>query len=143
MNPSKKERAVVFIGLHFLIPKVDLSLSARMEQDETGGGGGKKKRVKKKVLKRRGKGTSRADEGESGDSGGGTLLRPQDQVEESKSLPGSRRGSINDESKIPPVAGVFVRGIEKSGENTRKSGVNIKNLGATIKKSVKISRNKG
>ena len=143
MNPSKKERAVVFIGLHFLIPKVDLSLSARMEQDETGGGG-KKKRVKKKVLKRRGKGSSRADEGESGESGGGgaggggVLLRPQDQVEESKSLPGSRRGSINDESKIPPVAGVFVRGIEKSGENTKKSGVKIKNPGATIKKSVKI-----
>ena len=110
MNPSKKERAVVFIGLHFLIPKVDLSLSARMEQDETGGGG-KKKRVKKKVLKRRGKGTSRADEGESGDSGGGTLLRPQDQVEESKSLPGSRRGSINDESQIPPVAGLICEGF--------------------------------
>ena len=87
-----------------------------MEQDETGGGGGKKKRVKKKVLKRRGKGSSRADEGESG----GTLLRPQDQVEESKSLPGSRRGSINDESKIPPVAGVFVRGIKKSGENIKQ-----------------------
>ena len=55
-----------------------------MEQDETGG---RKKRVKKKVLKKRGKGGagSRADEGESGESGGGgALLRPQDQVEESK-----------------------------------------------------------
>ena len=81
-----------------------------MEQEETGG---RKKRVKKKVLKRRGKGgaNSRADEGESGESGGGgALLKPQDQVDESKSLPGSRRGSINDESKVPPVAGVFVRG---------------------------------
>ena len=102
MNPSKKERAVVFIGLHFLSVQVDLSLSARME-DETGGV--KKKRVKKKVLRRRGgKGTSRADEGESG---GGALLRPQDQTEESKSLPGSRRASINDDSKVPTVAGVL------------------------------------
>ena len=72
--------------------------------DETGGV--KKKRVKKKVLRRRGgKGTSRADEGESGESG--ALLRPQDQIEESKSLPGSRRASINDDSKVPTVAGVL------------------------------------
>ena len=80
-------------------------------EDDTGGWG-KKKRVKKKVLKRRGGkgGTSRADDeeaGEAGEAGGRALLRPQDQTEESKSLPGSRRSSINDDRKVTPVvAGV-------------------------------------
>ena len=64
--------------------------------------GGKKKRVKKKVLKKK------AKEEISGEalSGGGFLLRPQDQSEESRSLPSSRRGSINTESTEGHVGGV-------------------------------------
>ena len=64
--------------------------------------GGKKKRVKKKVLKKK------AKEERSGDplSGGGSLLRPQDQNEESRSLPSSRRSSINTESTEGHVGGV-------------------------------------
>ena len=100
-----------------------------MMEDDTGGGG-KKKRVKKKVLKRRGGkgGTSRADEGEAG--GGGALLRPQDQTEESRSLPGSRRSSINDESKVAPlVAGVYIliRG-QYDNKNSKKPGVDKQGL---------------
>ena len=104
-----------------------------MMEDDTGGGG-KKKRVKKKVLKRRGGkgGTSRADEGEAGGGGGGgALLRPQDQTEESRSLPGSRRSSINDESKVAPlVAGVYIliRG-QYDNKNSKKAGVDIKKAG--------------
>ena len=64
--------------------------------------GGKKKRVKKKVLKKK------AKEEKSGEppSGGGSLLRPQDQNEESRSLPSSRRSSINTESTEGHVGGV-------------------------------------
>ena len=64
--------------------------------------GGKKKRVKKKVLKKK------AKEERSGEplSGGGSLLRPQDQSEESRSLPSSRRSSINTESTEGHVGGV-------------------------------------
>lgn len=64
--------------------------------------GGKKKRVKKKVLKKK------AKEERSGEplSGGGSLLRPQDQNEESRSLPSSRRSSINTESTEGHVGGV-------------------------------------
>ena len=106
-------------------------------EDDTGGGG-KKKRVKKKVLKRRGGkgGTSRADEVEAG---GGALLRPQDQTEESRSLPGSRRSSINDESKVAPlVAGVYIlirgqydnkitsRTVRNQGQISRKQGLKTK-----------------
>ena len=108
-------------------------------EDDTGGGG-KKKRVKKKVLKRRGGkgGTSRADEGEAGGGGGGgggALLRPQDQTEESRSLPGSRRSSINDESKVAPlVAGVYIliRG-QYDNKNSKKAGVDIKKAGIKTK----------
>ena len=91
----------------------------------------------KKVLKRRGggKGTSRADEpGEAGGGGGG-LLRPQDQTEESRSLPGSRRSSINDESKVAPlVAGVYIliRG-QYDNKNSKKAGVDIKKAGIKTK----------
>ena len=104
-----------------------------MMEDDTGGGG-KKKRVKKKVLKRRGGkgGTSRADEVEAG---GGALLRPQDQTEESRSLPGSRRSSINDESKVAPlVAGVYIliRG-QYDNKNSKKAGVDIKKAGIKTK----------
>ena len=105
-----------------------------MMEDDTGGGG-KKKRVKKKVLKRRGGkgGTSRADEGEAG--GGGALLRPQGQTEESRSLPGSRRSSINDESKVAAVvAGVYIliRG-QYDNKNSKKAGVDIKKAGIKTK----------
>ena len=64
--------------------------------------GGKKKRVRKKVLKKK------AKEERSGEpnSGGGSLLRPQDQSEESRSLPSSRRSSINTESTEGHVGGV-------------------------------------
>ena len=64
--------------------------------------GGKKKRVKKKVLRKK------AKEERSGEplSGGGSLLRPQDQNEESRSLPSSRRSSINTESTEGHVGGV-------------------------------------
>ena len=64
--------------------------------------GGKKKRVKKKVLKKK------AKEERSGEplSGGGSLLRPQDQSEESRSLPSSRRSSINTDSTEGHVGGV-------------------------------------
>ena len=72
--------------------------------------GGKKKRVKKKVLKKK------AKEERSGEplSGGGSLLRPQDQNEESRSLPSSRRSSINTES----TEGHHVGGVRR-----RSSGV--------------------
>ena len=65
--------------------------------------GGKKKRVKKKVLKKKAK-----EERSGGEplSGGGSLLRPQDQNEESRSLPSSRRSSINTESTEGHVGGV-------------------------------------
>ena len=65
--------------------------------------GGKKKRVKKKVLKKKAKEERSGGEPLSGD---GSLLRPQDQSEESRSLPSSRRGSINTESTEGHVAGV-------------------------------------
>ena len=73
--------------------------------------GGKKKRVKKKVLKKKAK-----EERSGGEphSGAGSLLRPQDQSEESRSLPSSRRSSINTES----TEGHHVGGVRR-----RSSGV--------------------
>ena len=71
--------------------------------EENGGETGvKKKRVKRKILKKKTKGPE-----ESG-VGGVLLLRPQDQTNESKSLPGSRRSSIKEElmGDHHPVAGV-------------------------------------
>ena len=73
--------------------------------------GGKKKRVKKKVLKKKAKEERSGGEPLSGD---GSLLRPQDQSEESRSLPSSRRGSINTES----TEGHHVGGVRR-----RSSGV--------------------